>query len=336
MKVFSRPDLALLSLLFGMACAGSGDTADNFAGAGGASGMGGDMDVGGQSGSGTDPVAGSSGQGGANDGMGGLPASTGGRSATGGGGATGGSKATGGTGGSSTATGGTAAGTGGTPQEVLKNCGNIKPIAGHVPFQAIKRLRAGETVRVLVYGQSISEQIWWEEVRAFLQTTYPAGKLVMENHARGGCSSQCLTGESPWFLDNTQVNRLPGDVYAWNPDLILFHVYGSHTSYETIVKGFKERTKAEVLLQTDHRTKDNPNDSTGERWSQTMSTMHIPLYATRYEFSLARIWEAWGAHLLQSKLPAKNFLADDVHLNDAGNALMASFIKPYLCYNPGP
>ncbi len=300
--------------------------------------MGGATDVGGQSGSGTDPAAGSSGQGGANDGtggMGGLPASTGGKSATGGGGATGGSKATGGTGGT-TATGGTAAGTGGAPQEVLKNCGTIKPIPGHVPFQAIKRLRAGETVRVLVYGQSISEQVWWQEVRAFLQTTYPAGKLVMENHARGGCSSQCLTGESEWFLDNTKVNRLPGDVYAWNPDLILFHVYGSHTSYETIMKGFKERTNAEVLLQTDHRTKDNPNDSTGERWSQTMSTMHIPLYATRYGFSLARIWEAWGAHLQQSKLPAKNFLADDVHLNDAGNALMASFIKPYLCYNPGP
>ncbi|MDZ4695636.1 MAG: hypothetical protein SGI86_10845 [Deltaproteobacteria bacterium] len=205
-----------------------------------------------------------------------------------------------------------------------------------MPFQAIKRLRAGETVRVLVYGQSISEQIWWEEVRAFLRTTYPAGKLIMENHARGGCASQCLTGESPWFLDNTKIDRLPGDVFAWNPDLILFHVYGSHTSYETIMKGFKERTKAEVLLQTDHRTKDNPAESSGERWSQTMSTMHIPLYSTRYGFSLARIWEAWGAHLQQTKLPASHFLADDVHLNDAGNALMASFIKPYLCYNPGP
>ena len=65
-----------------------------------------------------------------------------------------------------------------------------------------------------------------------------------------------------------------------------------------------------------------------------MSTMHIPGFAEEYGFALGRIWEPWGQCLAQTGKPASDFLADDVHLNDAGNELMASFIKRYLCYNP--
>src|SRR5690242_19139575 len=46
-----------------------------------------------------------------------------------------------------------------------------------------------EPVRVLVYGQSISSQDWWRETRNWMQTRYPEGNLIMEEHARGACPS---------------------------------------------------------------------------------------------------------------------------------------------------
>jgi len=114
-------------------------------------------------------------------------------------------------------------------------------VTGHPPFAAIERLATTrEEVRILVYGQSISEQAWWSKTKAWLQQTYPGKKLVMEEHARGGCSSQCLIGHARWFLDDMQYNRLPEDVFAWKPDLIIFHVYGDHIDYGYIMRAFKE------------------------------------------------------------------------------------------------
>ncbi len=48
------------------------------------------------------------------------------------------------------------------------------------------------TVKVLVYGQSISEQDWWLEIRRYLQAKFPYANLIMENRSIGGFSSQFL------------------------------------------------------------------------------------------------------------------------------------------------
>ena len=36
---------------------------------------------------------------------------------------------------------------------------------------------------------------------------------------------------------------------------MIFHVYGAHTDYEDIIRRTRERTTAEVLIQTDHVTR---------------------------------------------------------------------------------
>src|SRR5690349_145543 len=52
------------------------------------------------------------------------------------------------------------------PPERLGSCGAVTPATHHLPFEAIKRLATTrEEVRILVYGQSISAQDWWFEVR---------------------------------------------------------------------------------------------------------------------------------------------------------------------------
>ena len=68
------------------------------------------------------------------------------------------------------------------------------------------------TVKILVYGQSISVQDWWLEVKRDLTARFPNANLIMENKSIGGFSSSLL------------VKTTEMDVSPFYPDLVLFHV----------------------------------------------------------------------------------------------------------------
>ena len=106
------------------------------------------------------------------------------------------------------------------------------------------------TVRILFYGQSITEQKWTRRVEDDLRQRFPHANLVIENRALGGFASQML------------VKTAETDLYPFQPDLLIFHVYGAHNTYEDIIRRTRERTTAEILMQTDHVTK--PADFTEE------------------------------------------------------------------------
>jgi hypothetical protein len=252
------------------------------------------------------------------------------------------------------------------PPPAGTSCGNIMP-SGQPVFEAIKRLATTTSeVRILVYGQSNSEMPWWQQVRDWLKVQYPHGNLVMEEHARGACTSQCLIGRDPWGIDHKTVNRVPDDVFAWNPDLIIFSVYGRHDDFETLVKGFKvgcsafddhpsptahcpanarhpEYKGAELMLQTYYREDDSNNTSPlpmlpplpdNSQWDRWMATVWIPAIAKKYDAVLQPLWEQWGDYLQMNHLKASDLLPDGEHLTDAGNELMARLAERYLCYVP--
>jgi hypothetical protein len=101
-------------------------------------------------------------------------------------------------------------------------------------------LNNGKEIRILVYGQSISAQEWWQEVKSFLEMRYPQARIHMANKAIGGFSSERLK----LTVDN--------DVISFYPDLVLFHDYGNEEDYETIIQTIRRRTTAEIAVQTDH------------------------------------------------------------------------------------
>jgi hypothetical protein len=96
------------------------------------------------------------------------------------------------------------------------------------------------TVRILFYGQSITEQGWAKLVEDDLRRRFPHANLIVENRALGGFASQML------------VKTAETDLYPFQPDLLIFHVYGAHDSYEDIIRRTRERTTAEILMQNDH------------------------------------------------------------------------------------
>jgi len=186
-----------------------------------------------------------------------------------------------------------------------------------------------KTVRILFYGQSITQQDWWKEVSNYLRTTYTNANLVIENRAIGGHASQLL------------LKTAEADLYPFQPDLLIFHVYGSHLEFENIIRRVRERTCADILLQTDHITSDgslteetDPAKLTPKQWDPWMNHVFLPQTAAKYGACRADIHELGKDYLKANQLKAADLLRDGVHLNAHGEWLMAELLKAYLAPLP--
>lgn len=188
------------------------------------------------------------------------------------------------------------------------------------------------TVKILFYGQSITEQTWSKRVAEDLRRRFPHANLIVENRAIGGHSSPRL------------VKTMEADVFPFYPDLVIFHVYGDDGDYERIIRAIRERTTAEILIQTDHlRRDDDPNQEEKDpakitrgkaMWNSWMNYVFLPRIARQYGAELVNQRELWKAYLRDHNLSPGQLLKDQVHLNEHGNYLMAEIVNAYLRYDP--
>lgn len=165
-------------------------------------------------------------------------------------------------------------------------------------------------VRILVYGQSISMQKWWENVRDFVKNRYPQNRVLVENRAIGGFSSERLK------------RMVENDVLPLYPDLVIFHDYGNEPDYETIIRAIRSKTGAEIAVQTDHVAVGQ-----NEEWHDRHADVWLPELCRKYGLALIDARRGWKDFLAKNNLPAKDLLTDHVHLNDRGNALMADLVN---------
>ncbi|MFO8008221.1 MAG: SGNH/GDSL hydrolase family protein [Candidatus Brocadiia bacterium] len=182
------------------------------------------------------------------------------------------------------------------------------------------------TVRILYYGQSIMGQQWSEEVDAYLREKYPHCDFVTKNLALGGFSSQRL------------VRTMDYDVFPFYPDLLVFHVFGSHIDYETIIRQVRRRTAAEIIMQSDHANKwPEPKAESiegQESWSAKMNYWHLPGFARKYGCAWQPQRREWVDYLKAHDLEPEALLKDGVHLNEHGRWLMAELLKRFMVYLP--
>lgn len=195
---------------------------------------------------------------------------------------------------------------------------------------------ARKTVRILVYGQSITDQGWpdsgWvRQVQQDLAARFPHANLVVENRALAGFASQLLV-KTAWT-----------DLYPFQPDLLIFHVYGAHNTYEDIIRRTRELTSAEILIQTDHVTKpadfDEETDPAklppaGHHWDAFMNHNLLPHVARTYNAEICDQRTVWKAYLQRHQLQPQQLLSDAVHLNAHGEWLMAQCVSRALEYRP--
>lgn len=187
------------------------------------------------------------------------------------------------------------------------------------------------TVRILFYGQSITEQNWSKIVADDLKVRFPHADLIIENRALGG------------FASNLLEKTAETDLYPFQPDLLIFHVYGAHDKYENIIRRVRERTCAEILIQTDHIT--NVSNLTEEtdpakaiiqsgQWDSFMNYNFLPSLAAKYGAELCDQRSLWKHYLTDIKLEPQALLRDNIHLNAHGEYLMAEIVKAHLQRNP--
>ncbi|MEG4282549.1 SGNH/GDSL hydrolase family protein [Microcoleus sp. A006_D1] len=183
-------------------------------------------------------------------------------------------------------------------------------------------------VRILFYGQSITEQDWWKDVAQDLKQRFPYADLIIENRAIGGFAAPILIRPSEH------------DLYPFYPDLLIFHVYGGDADYEAIIANVRRRTASEILLHSDHidwvptGNSDDSNSVKRYEWHNNHSTKWLPELADKYGCEIAEIRAPWLRYLQDNGLQPQQLLSDSIHLNAWGNFLLAALIKPHLRYNP--
>jgi len=167
-------------------------------------------------------------------------------------------------------------------------------------------------VRILIYGQSISVQDWWKDVKVYFEKKYPSATISFINKAIGGFSAERLK------------LTVANDIISFYPDLILFHDYGNEEDYEKIIRIIRTVTTADIAIQTDHMAQQNAE------WHDRHNNVWLPGLCDKYGLALIDVRRYWKQYLQENKLGINDLLTDGIHLNDHGNYLMSSIIKKYF------
>jgi hypothetical protein len=195
-----------------------------------------------------------------------------------------------------------------------------------------------KVLKVLFYGQSITKSGWDKIVVEHWHQQYPNTVFVVQNRALGGFPSQAL------------VRTTEQDIAAFYPDLIIFHVYGDHRAYEKIIRLFRSRTAADIIVQTDHGdVMPDPRCAEGihlsisrapgcagrlwhhqRMWNDEMSYHKIPTLAKKYGLALEPQRDWWREYLIRTGTNPRDLLKDEIHPNDRGKELIAEFFNRYF------
>ena len=185
------------------------------------------------------------------------------------------------------------------------------------------------TLRVLFYGQSITEQKWAQMVGDNLRARYPNVNFIIENRAIGG------------FASNLLVLTSEADLYPFYPDLLIFYDYGRHDRYEDMIRRTRERTTSEILLQTDHLNnaaqiteETDPAKLSMKNWSSWFPNVWIPHVADEFHTGMVQQRALWKIYCRQNHLDPVSLTVDGTHLNDQGNYLMSQIVSAYLVRRP--
>lgn len=179
-------------------------------------------------------------------------------------------------------------------------------------------------VRVLVYGQSISQQAWWTEVAGILRTTYPHADLTIENRAISGMQAAALSRSAHT------------DVIPFHPDLILFQAYGDEAGMDRFLSTIRSLTTSEILLQGDHiydtnwvHEETDPGKVPSTDFWPHRNYVWLPRLAKQYGACFIPVRTFWKRYLLTNGITERALLTD-VHLNTDGNRLLAELILRHL------
>ncbi len=184
-------------------------------------------------------------------------------------------------------------------------------------------------VRILFYGQSLSKQEWTRAIADELHERFPYADITFANLAIGGYASNLLK------------RTLPHDVFAFYPDLIIFHDFGGEPDYEHMIADIRRHTTAEILIQNDRPDAltvapepTDPKKLSGYKWTNRHNAEWLPELAARYGCEIADVRGPFLDYLRANNLKPDDVFNDGTHFNFQGDYLIAELTARHLRYNP--
>ena len=208
------------------------------------------------------------------------------------------------------------------------------PAAATLP-RTLKRLQAGESLRVLAWGDSVTAggqasdeaHRWQDRFVAHLRTRFPRATITLETAGWGGRNSDSFLNEPP-----DSPNNFERAVIARKPDLIVMEFVNDagftpeivERKYSSLLKRFQE-IGAEWCILTPHLV-----------WNQWMGLSTVKVsedprpyvagvraFCARHGVALADASLRW-CHLVKEGLPYMSLLSNSLnHPDDRGHELFA-------------
>jgi hypothetical protein len=184
-------------------------------------------------------------------------------------------------------------------------------------------------VRILFYGQSLSKQEWTGMIAGQLRARFPNADITFANRAIGGYASNLLK------------RTLAHDVFAFYPDLIIFHDFGGEPDYEYAIEQIRRNTTAEILIKNDRPDSltfepppTDPQKLRGYNWMNRHNIEWLPALAARYDCEIADVRGPFLEYLRAHDLKPADVLNDGAHFNFQGDYLIAELTGRHLRYDP--
>ena len=177
-------------------------------------------------------------------------------------------------------------------------------------------------VRILFYGQSITDQKWYRLAVETLQRRYPTAKLDVYNRAIGGFTSDLL------------IRTAEADLYPLYPDIVFLHDYGPTELVRKIVERIRARTTAEIVMWTSHVC--SSEDPAALRKDYDRRSKDLIRIAADNHCLLVDLRGKWLRMLEETGKKPGDYLADGVHMKEETGAFRAyaDFITEDLAYVP--
>lgn len=179
-------------------------------------------------------------------------------------------------------------------------------------------------VRVLFYGQSITDQLWYRETMDILRHRYPTVKFEVENRA------------IPGFFSPLLIRTAESDLYPFYADIVFFNDYGDIGLVRKMIERLRERTTAEVVLWTSHIRR--ADDLAKIRRGEDERSQELFKIAADNHCMIVDLQRKWLAMLDREGRKPDYFLSDGVHMK--GDPVVGSlrrygeFIAEDLVYVP--
>ena len=203
---------------------------------------------------------------------------------------------------------------------------------GELMPRTMNLLQNGKRIKIAIYGQSLSDEnnTWWRMLSDALKLAFPAADIDVKCFGVGGVPSNLL-----WRLTNQEL-------VAYHPDLVIFHVYGNHYFYETIIRQIRGCTAAEILIQGDHMAEYNGTVTNGvwnfdinnmSDWDNKMSFVTVKGYCDSYLLERDNRRKEWYDYIKTNNYIPKTLLKDYIHFNVQGQWLVAALTARHFVYN---